>query len=217
MGKTKDIREAVEKELSFDPLVDATNITVKNINGEVALNGTVPSYPQYRQAAAAAHRVAGVTNVHNHLEVILPPGDHRDDATLTSAANNALAANVTVPDGVVAAADNGNLTLTGTVQFGSQRAAAESAVSGLIGVRNVKDEIEIVYDADPADARRHVREALRRNALIPDDSDVTVNASGNTLTLIGHVRTQAEHDAVIDAAWMARGVRFVLDELVITG
>ncbi len=43
MGKTKDVREAVESEFNFDPLVDATNITVKNINGEVALNGTVPS------------------------------------------------------------------------------------------------------------------------------------------------------------------------------
>ena len=80
MGKTKDIREAVEAELAFDPLVDATGITVKNLNGDVALNGTVPSYPQYLEAAAAAQRIAGVKNVYNHLEVVLPPGDDRDDA-----------------------------------------------------------------------------------------------------------------------------------------
>ena len=73
MGKSKDIREAVEAELTFDPLVDPSNITVKNMNGDVALNGTVPSYPQYVEAAAAAQRVAGVTNVHNHLAVDLPP------------------------------------------------------------------------------------------------------------------------------------------------
>jgi hypothetical protein len=30
VGKTKDIRGAVEAELTFDPLVDAANITVKN-------------------------------------------------------------------------------------------------------------------------------------------------------------------------------------------
>ena len=48
--------------------VDPSNITVKNITGQVALNGTVPSYPQYLEAAAAAQRVAGVTDVHNHLE-----------------------------------------------------------------------------------------------------------------------------------------------------
>jgi osmotically-inducible protein OsmY len=63
MGKTKDIREAVEAELDFDPLVDPSDITVKNIDGQVALNGTVPSYPQYLEAAAAAQRVAGVTDV----------------------------------------------------------------------------------------------------------------------------------------------------------
>jgi BON domain len=84
----------------LDPLVDAANITVRNMNGEVALHGTVPSYPQYRQAAPAARRVAGVKNVHNHLEVVLPTGDDRDDATLTSTANDALALKITVPDGV---------------------------------------------------------------------------------------------------------------------
>ena len=88
VGKTKDIREAVEAELTFDPVVDEANITVQNLNGEVALNGTVPSYPQYLEAAAAAQRVAGVTNVHNHLEVVLPDSDYgvidvRDELAIT--------------------------------------------------------------------------------------------------------------------------------------
>jgi len=63
MSKSKDIREAVQAELRFDPLVDDSDITVKNVNGDVALNGTVPSYPQYLEAAAAARRVAGVKDV----------------------------------------------------------------------------------------------------------------------------------------------------------
>jgi len=217
VGKTKDIREATEAELSFDPLVDATDITVRNMNGDVALNGTVPSYPQYLEAAAAAQRVAGVKNVHNHLEVMLLPDDYRDDAMLTTAANNALIANVTVPDGVEATASNGNLTLTGTVGYGAQRAAAEQAVSRLAGVRNVKDEIEIWVDADPVDVTLLVQDALDRNALIADDSDVEVGTSGNTVALTGHVRTWAEHDAVVAAAWMAGGVMDVVDELQITG
>src|ERR1700761_6955748 len=98
MSKTKDVREAVEAELTFDPLVDATDINVVNIAGDVALNGTVPNYPQYMEAAAAAQRVAGVKKLQNHLEVVLPDSAYRDDATLTTAANNALALNVTVPD-----------------------------------------------------------------------------------------------------------------------
>jgi osmotically-inducible protein OsmY len=217
VGNTKDIRTAVEAELRFDPLIDPADIAVRNINGDVALNGTVPSYPQYLEAAVAAQRVGGVKNVHNHLEVVLPPGDYRDDAMLTTAANNALAVNITVPDGVEATAYEGNVELTGTVKHGPQRAAAELAVAGLTGVRNVRDDIDIGYDADPADVAAGVQDALDRNALVADDSDVGVYTSGNTVTLTGHVRTWAEHDAVIGAAWMASGVSDVHDDLDITG
>ena len=218
MSTTKDIREAVEAELTFDPLVDDADIHVVNASGDVALNGTVPSYPQYLEAAAAAQRVTGVKNVHNHLEVVLSPGDFRDDAMLTTAANNALTANVTVPDGVEATALDGNVTLTGTVGYGQERAAAERAVSGLIGLRNVRNDVEIGYDAaSPVDVDLHVQQALDRSALVPDDSDVQAAAKDGIITLTGHVRTWAEHDAVLDAAWMARGVIDVRDDLQITG
>jgi osmotically-inducible protein OsmY len=217
VGKTKDIREAVEAELDFDPLIDDGDITVKNMSGEVALNGTVPSYPQYQEAASAAQRVQGVTSVHNHLEVVLPPESYRDDAILTTMANNALTADISVPATVEAIVSNGNITLSGTVRYGSERAAAELAVAGLTGVRNIQDEIDIAWDADPVDVTLSVQEALDRNALILDDSDVTVDAGGNTVNLSGHVRTWAEHDAAIDAAWMASGVYNVQDNLYVTG
>ena len=218
MSKTTDIRTAVEAELKFDPLVNDADIHVVNMNGDVALNGTVPSYPQYLEAALAAQRVSGVKNVHNHLEVVLPDQDFRDDAMLTTAANNALTLNVTVPDGVEATALDGNVTLTGTVGYGQERAAAERAVSGLIGLRNVRNDIEVAYDAEsPVDVDLHVQEALDRSALVPDDSDVQVVTKGGTISLTGHVRTWAEHDAVIDAAWMGRGVVDVEDELQVTG
>ena len=129
-----------------------------------------PRYPQYLEAAAAARRVVGVSTVDNNLQVALPESDYRDDAKLTTAANNALAANVTVPDNVEATADDGNITLTGTVPYGTERAAAEAAVSGLVGVRNVMND----------------------------------------------VRTWAEHDAVVGAALMARGVIDVRDNLQVT-
>jgi osmotically-inducible protein OsmY len=219
MTKTKDIRGTVEAELTFDPLVDATDITVKNVGGHITLNGWVPSYPQYLGAAAAAQRVAGVTNVRNHLEVVLPLGNDRDDAMLTTAANNALQLNVTVPDGVEATASNGNLQLTGMVRYGLERAAAEHAVAGLIGVRNIKDdiEIEIASDPNPVDVTFHVQDALDRYGLIADDSEVAVSTKDNTVTLNGHVRTWPEHDAVVGAAWMAPGVFDVRDDLYVTG
>ena len=217
MSTTQDVRAAVEKELSFDPMVDSAKITVRNINGEVTLTGTVPSYPQHQEAAAATRRVAGVTGVHNHLEVTLPDSDYRDDVKLATAANNALAQNVTVPDSVEATAEDGNIFLTGTVSYGTERAAAEAAVAGLAGVRNVSNDIEISYVIDPIDVDLHVQEALDRSAMLPDGSDVKTDTKDGVITLTGHVRTWAEHDAVVGAALMARGVIDVRDHLEITG
>jgi osmotically-inducible protein OsmY len=197
MGKNKDVRDAVEDELNFVPLVNASDT-------------------QYVEAAAA-RRVAGVKNVHNHLEVVLPPGDYRDDPTLTTTANNALAQNITVPAGVEASARNGRVTLTGTVRYGSERAAAEQTIAGLAGVRNIKNEIEIRSGAERLDVTLNVQDALNRYALIPDGSDVTVETSGNTVTLSGHVRTWAERDAVVGAAWLTVDVYDVRDELLVIG
>jgi len=217
VAKTKDVRAAVEKELGFDPLIDPADVTVVNVGGNISLNGTVKSYPQYLEAAAAARRVAGVATVDNHLEVVLQDGDFRDDAMLTTAANNALAHNVTVPHGVEATADDGNVTLTGTVSYGTERAAAETAVSGLIGVRNVKNDIDISYVIDPVEVDLHVQEALDRYALVPDGSDVTTETKEGIITLTGHVRSWAEHDAVVVAAQMARWVIDVRDDMQVTG
>jgi osmotically-inducible protein OsmY len=96
-----------------------------------------------------------VTSVDNNLEVVLQESNYRDDAKLT-AANNALAANVTVPDSVEAIAEDGNVTLTGIVSYGTERTAAAEAVAGLTGVRNVWNEIGISYGIDPVDVHLHV-------------------------------------------------------------
>jgi osmotically-inducible protein OsmY len=184
----------------------------------VALNGTVPSYPQYLQAAETARHVAGVTGVRNHLQVELPPEEHRDDAMLTTAANNALAASTAVPAEVEATAKGGNLTLTGSVKYGGQREAAESAVSGLTGVRHVRDETDLVLDVDTGEVNRLVSEALSSHAAPHDDSSVVAIATGNTVMLSGRVRTQAQRDAVVSAAWRAHAVMAVIDAaLQITG
>jgi osmotically-inducible protein OsmY len=122
-----------------------------------------------------------------------------------------------VPVGVEATADNGNVTLTGTVSYGTERTAAEQAVTYLTGVRNVRDDIDIRVDADLSDVTANVQDALDRYALVLDDSNVDVDTIGNTVTLTGHVRTWAEHDAVVDAAWMATGVYEVTDDLYVTG
>jgi osmotically-inducible protein OsmY len=149
MSQANDIRAAIIDDLTFDSDVDASHITVGYRDGDVVLAGSVPSYPQYLEAAAVARRVAGVKDVHNHLEVAVPPGDHRDDSRLTVMANDALTLDRSVAVGVEAAAKNGDVTLTGAVRSDAERTAAEALIAGLTGVRSVTNDIGVRADADP--------------------------------------------------------------------
>ena len=149
MGAINDIPAAIIDDLTFDPDVDASGITVEERNGEVVLAGSVPSYPQSVEAVAVARRVPGVSRVHNQLVVALPPGDYRDDATLTAAANDALTLGHTEPVLVKATAKNGDITLSGAVHGAAGRAAAEAMIASLTGVRSVTNHIQIGDDAGP--------------------------------------------------------------------
>jgi osmotically-inducible protein OsmY len=139
-----DIRTAVYHELVADPLVDADGIVVAVINGEVSLDGTVPSQNQRSEATAAAQRVAGVTVVHDLLAIALPSQHYGDDAYLAQLVNAALAANRAVPDGVRATSVEGNVVLTGTVNHSVQRVAAEDAAAGVAGVVGITNQIEVL-------------------------------------------------------------------------
>ena len=138
-----DIRAAVQKELATDPRIDGDDIVVVVFNGEVSLDGTVPSQTQCSEAVAAAQRVTGVTAVHNLLAIALPSRDYGDDTALAQLVTEALAANRAVPDGVRATAREGDIFLTGTVSYSAQRAAAEDAVADVGGVLSITNQIEV--------------------------------------------------------------------------
>jgi hypothetical protein len=59
IAKAQEIREAVDAELKYDSGIDSADITVKNMSGDVALNGTVPSYPQTLRAGRGGARGPG--------------------------------------------------------------------------------------------------------------------------------------------------------------
>jgi hypothetical protein len=84
MSRIDDTRDAVIDNLTFDPDVDASAITVEYTDGEVVLTGSVPSYPDYLEAARGGASRRQVRCVRNHLQITLPPGDYRDDRALTA-------------------------------------------------------------------------------------------------------------------------------------
>jgi osmotically-inducible protein OsmY len=72
-----------------------------------------------------------------------------------------------------------------------------------VGGHRVHDELR-----DDADVRGGVLQALTLDAAVPPSIDGTV-------TLSGHVDSWVEHDAAVNAAWAAPGVRTVDDAIVV--
>ena len=139
----RDIRAAVHEALVADPRINADDIVVEVFDGDITLNGTVPSQAQRTEAAVAARRVAGATTVQNLLAVALPSNDYGDDTALAQLVNEALGANRAVPDGVRATCREGAVFLTGIVSLSAQRAAAEDAAAGVAGVLSITNQIEV--------------------------------------------------------------------------
>jgi osmotically-inducible protein OsmY len=136
------LQEQVLNELKWDARVDPADVGVTVDDGVVTLAGTVGSYAERMAANEAAHRVRGVRDVANELEVRLPDILQRTDTEIARAVRWALEWDVLVPDErIQSSVSNGWVTLEGTVDKPTQREDAERAVRNLAGVRGVTNDI----------------------------------------------------------------------------
>jgi osmotically-inducible protein OsmY len=205
----------VNDELHWDPKLDNAAIAVSADDGTVTLRGTVGTFREKRGAKKAAERVYGVTEVKNELEVKLLTDSRRDDADLRADVLQSLALDSLVPATIDAQVDDGYVTLTGKVEWQYQRDEAESVAANVVGVLDVEDDVELIGPPpDAGDVQDDIKRAFKRNAKL-DAKDLSVETSDHTVSVSGTVRSWAEHDEAIDAAWAAPGVRHVKDRIAV--
>jgi len=145
MKTNAELKTDVTRELARDIAIDETAIGVSAHHGVVTLSGIVGSWAEKHAAEEAAHRVAGVLDVANEIEIKPSWSATRSDADIAEAVRGALIWNRFVPDQQIRStvADRGTVTLTGTVQTLSQRDEAERVVRDLAGVRYVSNQITV--------------------------------------------------------------------------
>jgi osmotically-inducible protein OsmY len=213
-----EVQQDVLRELSWDPRVEETEVGVEVHGGVVTLTGSVSSWAKRVAAQDAAHRVLGVLDVANDIQVKVPGGDVRTDTEIAQAVRRALEWDAFVPhERIQSTVSNGLVTLEGNVDSWTEREDAERAVQNLVGVHGVTDKMTVL-SAKPVQSER-VREAIE-NALERraerEARRIRVEVTGTgTVTLTGQVRSWAEKRATLAAARFAPGVRSVEDHLEI--
>jgi osmotically-inducible protein OsmY len=215
MSLDTELASNVGDELFWDPKLDNSAIAVSADDGKIALRGTVGSLREKREAKKAAERVFGVVSVDNQLQVKLMDDRRREDAELRGDVLQALMLDSLVPATVDAKVEDGYVTLNGTADWQHQRDEAEHVASKIVGTLDVIDEIELKHATpNAADVQDSIRKAFKRNAAI-DADDLYVFTNDGTVTINGNVRSWAEHDEALDAAWAAPGVTSVHDEMTV--
>lgn len=211
------LRGAVERELRWDPKVDATHIGATAKDGAVTLTGQVSFYGGKWAAVKAAERVFGVRAVADEIEVHPPASHMHDDSEIAEEIARARQWNTLIPDGIEAEVRRGEVTLHGEVEWPYQRNEAARAFRNLAGVRRILNDITVKPKAKPksSEVEKRVDEAIERMADL-DARSIWVTTNNSTVKLHGHVHSIAERHIAEHAAEAAPGVSKVINELVVS-
>jgi osmotically-inducible protein OsmY len=207
-----DIQQDVLDELGWDPQIEAAEVGVEVDSGVVTLTGWVDSYAKKLAAERAAQRVEGVRAVANDLAV--RTSGTWTDTDIAKVVANVLEANGNVPrERIDITVKNGKVSLTGDVDWNYQRTAAADCIRHLAGVHEVINLITIKQPkVEASEIRSGIERALVRDAEV-DASRIEVHSEDGLVRLTGTVRSWPEKRAAAEAAWKAKGVTGVANEI----
>ncbi len=216
MNKKTDseIKRQVLRELKWDSRIGWADIGVVVDDGIVKLTGQVHTYSNKLAAQEAAHRIAGVLDVANEIDVVPDSSLMKSDEDIARAVRHVLEWDAIVPDErIKSTVSDGWVTLEGDVDLWRERLDAERAVMRLEGVVGVINKLTITpRKVDPEELREQIEEALERRAE-KEAERLRIDVHDGTVELFGRVHSWQERRAVLGSISHAPGVLAVKDHL----
>jgi len=209
-----ELAQRIMRELKWDSRINWARVNVDVKDGVATLTGAVPTYLQKLEAQNAAHRVVGVLDVANDIEVKPVDRFARTDTEIAGAVRNALEWDALVPNELIqSSVSDGWVTLEGEVDYWRERGDAEEAIRRLAGVVGVTNKITVrKQPIDSEDLREEIELALETRAE-REAERLRVEVSDGAVDLFGRVHSWQEKRAVVGSISHAPGVIQVRDHL----
>lgn len=209
-----EIRSQVMRELKWDSRIGWAEIGVAVHEGVVTLTGTVNNYAKKLAAQEAAHRIKGVLDVANDIEVMPVGAFVKTDEDIARAVRHVLEWDALVPDErIKSTVSDGWVTLEGDVDVWREREDAERTVLRLEGVVGVINQLKIApQQIDPKELREQIEYALERRA-DREAERLRIDVKDGAVDLFGRVHSWQEKRAVLGSISHAPGVAIVRDNL----
>lgn len=209
-----DLKRRILNELKWDSRVSWASINVQVNEAVATLTGSVMSYAQKLAAQEAAHRVAGILDVANDIQVSPTEAHARDDTTIAQAVRNALEWDALVPDERIhSTVSAGWITLEGEVDVWRERTDAERVVRHLNGVVGIINKISIRKQKVNAEQLREEVEYALETRAVREAERIRIEVNDGQVDLFGRVHSWQEKRAVLGSISHAPGVTHVKDHL----
>ena len=213
MKTNEELQKNVIEAINWEPLLSSAEIGVMAHEGIVTLTGSVNNYAKKENAETAAKNVSGVKVVVEKIEVVLNEQTQKSDNEIAMEIINTFKWHWDIPnDRVQVKVEDGWVSLTGSLEWNYQKEEARKAVSVLIGVKGIINNIMIISLSRDRINKNDIEDAIKRNKII-QNAAITVKVVDNAVTLAGNVDSWFQKNEASRLAWKAPGVLEVKNNL----